>query len=308
MPDRGTGCTPAPVSFTDLIRMFSARRAAILDVDGTLVDSNHAHARAWQEAFAEAGLQVPYDPIRRAIGMGGDKLMPLVSGIEEDSPQGRQIADRRAEIFKTRYLPELRPFPGVRDLLERLSESGFVLTVASSATADELGPLLEIAGVSDLISARTSSSDADESKPDPDIVAAALKRSGAPARAAVMLGDTPYDVEAAGRAGVRVVGLECGGWARDSLAGAVEIYRDPEHLHIEWARSIFAALVSEGDASGRRPAIPRPSPWWIAVPLAIAGAMLVARAVSSARRSRRGRPRLSARDRRALDRIIRRTS
>lgn len=214
--------------------------AVILDVDGTLVDSNDAHARAWVEAFSEHGITVAFDHVRRCIGMGGDKLMPEVSRLEEDSTQGSRIAERRGEIFKSRYLPDIRPFPGVRELLARLKADGFLLAVASSAKEDELGPLLDRAGVTDLISRTTSSDDAENSKPDPDIVIAAVKKSGAGKARATMIGDTPYDIAAAKRAGIDIVGVECGGWTRDALAGAVAVYRDPSHLLEEYDASVFA--------------------------------------------------------------------
>ena len=197
----------------------SAHAAVILDVDGTLVDSNDAHAQAWVEAFAEHGITVAFDHVRRSIGMGGDKLMPEVSGIEESSELGQTIAGRRGEIFKERYLPAIKPFPRVRELLERFAADGLALAVASSAKEDELGPLLDRAGVSDLIQHRTSSDDAENSKPDPDIVVAAVKRTGCANGRVIMLGDTPYDVAAARRAGIEIVGLECGGWTREALAG-----------------------------------------------------------------------------------------
>lgn len=211
----------------------------ILDVDGTLVDSNDAHARSWVEAFADHGITVAYEPVRRAIGMGGDKLMPAVAQIEEDSADGRRIARRRGEIFKARWLPSLCAFAGVRDLLQRFKDDGFVLAVASSAQAKELGPLLEAAGVRDLIDQQTSSDDAEESKPDPDIVAAALERTGCPAGRAIMIGDTPYDVEAARGAGVRVVAFECGGWHATELK-ADEVYADAADLLRRYGASIFA--------------------------------------------------------------------
>jgi HAD superfamily hydrolase (TIGR01509 family) len=212
----------------------------ILDVDGTLVDSNDAHARAWIQAFADHGITVAYEPVRRSIGMGGDKLMPRVSGIEEDSAKGKAIAERRAEIFRNEYLPALRPFPGTRELIARFKDDGLALAVASSAKENELQPLLELAGVADLIPTRTSSDDADNSKPDPDIVTAALKRTGYSPDQAVMIGDTPYDVEAARRAGLRVVGFECGGWTREELNGAVRVYRDAQHLLAEYDESLFS--------------------------------------------------------------------
>lgn len=215
--------------------------AVILDVDGTLVDSNDAHAHAWVDAFAEHGIAVPFDRVRRAIGMGGDKLMPHVAGIAEDSPRGAAISGRRGDIFKARYLPAIAPFPRVRELVARFADTGFTLAVASSAKADELQPLLQIARLDDLIERRTSSDDADESKPDPDIVLAALRRAGSP-RTAIMLGDTPYDVEAATRAGISIVGLECGGWGRADLAGAVEVYASPADLLDRFSGSLFARV------------------------------------------------------------------
>ena len=216
--------------------------AVILDVDGTLVDSNDAHAHAWVEAFAEAGITVDYDAVRRCIGMGGDKLMPAVSGLEEDTPQGKQISERRGEIFKSTYLPAVRALPGARELLERFVADGFVLSVASSAAEDDLQPLLESAGVADLISHRTSSDDAEDSKPDPDIVQAALRVARVDKSSAIMLGDTPYDVEAALRAGIEIVALECGGWSREELAGATEVFRDLTDLLVHYDASPFATL------------------------------------------------------------------
>jgi HAD superfamily hydrolase (TIGR01509 family) len=214
-------------------------RAAILDVDGTLVDSNDAHAHAWVEAFAEFGIAVAYDAVRRSIGMGGDKLMPEVSGITEDSTLGTRIAGRRAEIFRYKYLPGIAAFPQVRELVSRLRDDGFVLAVASSAKEDELDPLLEVAGVADLLPTRTSSDDAEHSKPDPDIVVAALKRTKVERARAIMIGDTPYDVAAAKRAGIEIVGVEGGGWTREALAGAVEVYRDPADLFARYSSSVF---------------------------------------------------------------------
>ena len=214
-------------------------KAVILDVDGTLVDSNDAHAHAWVAAFDEAGITVDFDQVRRSIGMGGDKLMPAVSGIDESSPLGERISTRRGEIFTATYLPALRPTPGARDVVQRFLEDGFVLAVASSAAKEELQPLLEAAGVADLIHRRTSSDDAESSKPDPDIVHAALSEAGCDPAEAIMLGDTPYDVAAARRAGVAIVGLESGGWSAQDLKGALAVYRNPAHVLVEYERSPF---------------------------------------------------------------------
>lgn len=218
------------------------RSAVILDVDGTLADSNDAHAQAWVAAFADCGVTVSWDQVRRSIGMGGDKLMPHVAGIEEDSELGERIAARRAELFRSTYLPRVRPLDGARALLERLLQDGHVLAVASSAREDELDPLLERAGVHDLIATRTSSDDAERSKPDPDIVAAALRQAGVDPSAAIMLGDTPYDVAAARRAGIDIVGVECGGWTREALAGARAVYKDPADIVAKYDTSPFAVI------------------------------------------------------------------
>jgi HAD superfamily hydrolase (TIGR01509 family) len=218
----------------------------IFDVDGTLVDSNDAHARAWIHAFAEHGITVAYDSVRRAIGMGGDKLMPLVAGIEEDSPQGKKIAERRKHIFKKDWLPRLQPFAGARALAERLARDGFALAIASSATEEELHSLLDVADVSDLIPTRTSADDADRSKPDPDIVKAAVKRTGCAKERTVMIGDTPYDVEAASRAGIEIIGLTCGGWKREDLNGAVAVYGDPADLLEKYDKQIGPRIPHHG--------------------------------------------------------------
>jgi HAD superfamily hydrolase (TIGR01509 family) len=205
-------------------------RAVLLDVDGTLVDSNDAHADAWVRAFAEHGVAVDRDHVRRCIGMGGDKLMPEVSGISEDSRQGAAIAARRGEIFQREFVPLLQPFRDAARLVTALEDRGLRVVAASSAKADELKPLLAIAGAERLIDAATSSDDAEQSKPDPDIVTAALGKADAAAGEALMIGDTPYDIEAAGRAGVAVIAFRCGGWTDPDLHGAAAIYDGPWDL------------------------------------------------------------------------------
>ncbi len=205
-------------------------KAVLFDVDGTLVDSNDAHAHAWVEAFAALDVQVDFGQVRRSIGMGGDKLMPAVSGISEESSTGEKISKRRGEIFKTRYLPRLRPFAGARDLVAAVKQRGLVAVAASSAKRDELEHLLQIAGASDLLDEATSSDDAEESKPDPDIVQASLKKAKARPAEALLIGDTPYDVEAAARAGVAAIAFRCGGWGDGDLHGAIAIYDGPWDL------------------------------------------------------------------------------
>lgn len=218
----------------------SRRRVALLDVDGTLIDSNDQHAQAWVDVGREFGIEIDFAHVRRLIGMGGDKVLPAVTGLREDDPQGEKIKERRGEIFRSVYLPELRPFPQARELLERLREDGWTLVVATSASKEDMDGLLKQAGIRDLIEEKTSSGDAEESKPDPDIVQAALKAADATADEAVMLGDTPYDVEASGRAGVPCVALRCGGWGDAELRDAVAIYDDPADLLARYGESPFA--------------------------------------------------------------------
>lgn len=217
--------------------------AVLLDVDGTLVDSNDAHADAWVRAFAEADIRVDRAHVRRSIGMGGDKLMPEVSGIAEDSAEGRRISARRGEIFKAEFLPHLRPFRDAGRLVDALRRRGLTVVAASSAKEDELAALLAVAGAQSLLPRATSSDDAEESKPDPDIVHAALTRAKAPAAEAIMIGDTPYDVEAAARAGVSAVAFRCGGWGDEDLRGAVAIYDGPWDLLARLDASPFAHPV-----------------------------------------------------------------
>ena len=212
----------------------------ILDVDGTLIDSNDAHAASWVDTLTEAGLDVPFERLRLMIGMGGDKLLPAATGIEIDSPEGERLASRSKEIFHAQYLPTMRALPGARALLERLREDGRELVIATSAQREELGAMLRQTGLEGLFDEKTSSSDAERSKPDPDIVVAALERSGADPAECLMIGDTPYDVEAALRAGVAIVGVRSGGWHAEELSGAVEVWDGPADLLEHFERSALA--------------------------------------------------------------------
>jgi HAD superfamily hydrolase (TIGR01509 family) len=162
--------------------------------------------------------------------MGGDKLVPALTGWSKDDPRVEKLGQRRGEIFRQRYLPHIQPFPGTRELLTALHEAGLKLAVASSAEKEELEPLLERAGAADLIQHKASSDDAESSKPDPDIVHAALRPLGLPRSDVVMIGDTPYDVEAATRAGIPIIAFRSGGWDDESLKGAREIYDGPADL------------------------------------------------------------------------------
>lgn len=212
----------------------------VLDIDGTLIDSNDAHALAWVDVGREFGHAIEYEQVRRLIGMGGDKVLPKLTGLEEDTDEGQRIKERRGEIFRRQYLPTLQAFPRARELLERFRDDGYTLVVATSASKEDMDALLERGGIQDLMEEKTSSSDAEASKPEPDIVQAALRSADAGPDAAIMLGDTPYDVEASGRAGVRCVALRCGGWGDAELGDAVAVYDDPADLLARYAQSPFA--------------------------------------------------------------------
>lgn len=223
-----------------------AIEAVLLDIDGTLLDSNDAHAQAWSDALREAGREIGSEAVLPLVGMGSDKLLPKLTGIEADSEEGKRLVERRMEIFEKVYLPAIRPFPGARALLERMRQDGLRLVVATSANDRELSGLLGVLGARWLIDEKTSSNDAERSKPDPDIVSAAVRKSGVPASRCVMLGDTPYDVEAARKAGVRMVALRCGGWGDEGLSGATAVYDDPKQVLEQYGATVFA--------SGRRAA------------------------------------------------------
>ncbi len=220
--------------------------AVLLDMDGTLIDSNAAHVHAWVEALREHGYPVSEKDIWPLVGMGGDNLLPAAVGISKESEEGKKVSERRGEIFKTRYVPGIRPFPGVRPLLERLREDDLRLVVATSSPGDELEKNLEIAGIADLLEDSTSASDAGKSKPDPDIVKAALDRLGLPAGQVVMLGDTPYDIQAAGKAGVEVIAFRCGGFRDDDLKGALAIYDGPADLLARYGESPLGRPPASG--------------------------------------------------------------
>ncbi|HEX6588056.1 MAG TPA: HAD family hydrolase [Longimicrobiales bacterium] len=219
----------------------------LLDIDGTLIDSNDAHARAWVAAGAEQGHDIHFDTVRPLIGMGGDRVTPMVTGFGEESPEGERVVERRGEIFRERHLPGLVPTRGARALVERIKEEGIDIVIATSASKSDMNALLERIGVRDLIDDRTSSSDADSSKPAPDIVEAALELAGVGPRHAIMIGDTPYDVSAARNAGVDCIALRCGGgWSDGDFAGAVAIYDDPADLLANWESSPLATAVTTG--------------------------------------------------------------
>jgi HAD superfamily hydrolase (TIGR01509 family) len=195
-------------------------KAVIFDIDGTLIDTVDFHAEAWVKALKHFGFEIAFPDLRSQIGKGGDQIL-------------HEIKDFRSDLFKREYLHRARAFPGVRELFERVRAAGQKAVLASSGTADEVEEYKEIAGIADLIDSATSSDDAERSKPFPDIFEAALaKLTPLTPDEAVVIGDTPYDAEAARKAQMKSIGVLSGGFSEQALrdAGCIAVYRDVEDL------------------------------------------------------------------------------
>lgn len=215
-------------------------RGVILDMDGTLVDTNDAHAQSWVDALRSHGFAVTLEIVRPLIGLGGDKLLPRLTGHTKDSDLGKAISTERSTRFERDHLPSVRPFPRVAELLDRMHDAGLTVLIASSSKRDHLDALIERAGISGRVDGVVSASDVEESKPDPDVIEAALAKLGLPASQAIMIGDTPYDIEAAARVGVRTIAFKSGGWPDAGLTGAIAIYADVADLLARYESSPLA--------------------------------------------------------------------
>jgi len=205
----------------------------IFDIDGTLIDSNDFHARAWEEAFAAYGKKISFKRIRPHMGKGADQLMPEFLDRKEIKKFGRDLAGLRGEIFKRKYLGKVRPFPKVRLLFKRIKAGGGRFALASSADAEEVKKYEKIARVADLVEKSKSADDSKRSKPSPDIFHAALKLLGNPRHDSVLvIGDSPYDAIAAKKARLRCIGVRCGGFSARKLkaSGCSAVYDDPSAI------------------------------------------------------------------------------
>jgi HAD superfamily hydrolase (TIGR01549 family) len=220
-------------------------KAIVFDIDGTLLDSVDLHAQAWQEAFQHFGHEIPFEQIRSQIGKGGDQLLPVFLSEQEIKERGKEIEKFRADLFKRKYLSDVKPFPGVRELFLKVKGNGQKVALASSARGDELKKFEQIAGIEDLVEVETSSADAKRSKPHPDIFEAALARLGKEISKedVIVVGDSPHDAEAAKRAGLKTVGVLCGGFPEHDLrqAGSIAIYQGPEELLRRYDQTPLAA-------------------------------------------------------------------
>jgi len=204
-------------------------KAALLDVDGTLIDTNYQHAVAWYQAFREHDITLPVWRIHRAIGMGGDQLVPALAGEEVDRERGDDIRDRRADIYG-KLIDEVAPLEGARELIADLLERDVAVVLASSSPEDELEHYLDLLDARTLVDAWTTKDDVERTKPDPDLVHAALEK--VEEDDAVMVGDARWDVEAAAKAGVPTICVMTGGWSRQELtqAGAAAVYESVSEL------------------------------------------------------------------------------
>lgn len=204
----------------------------IFDIDGTLINSVDLHAQAWQQTLAYFGFSVSYEEVRSQIGKGGDQLLPVFVPRDRLDRLQEPMEQFRGELFKRDFLPQVKPFPRVRDLLKRIKRDGHRIGLASSAKADEVEKYKNIADIADLVDAQTSSDDVDRSKPCPDIFEVIIDRLGVEPTLALVFGDSPFDAIAAKGAGLKTVGVLCGGFSEDLLrqSGCVAIYKDPADL------------------------------------------------------------------------------
>ena len=216
-------------------------KAAIFDLDGTLLDSVDLHALAWHEAMLKFGHDVSFEQARSQIGKGGDKLIPEFLSQDAQRDHGKELEEWRGKRFKAEYLPLVRPFSAVPALLRRVREAGLGVAIGSSAKKDELEKYLDIARIADMVDVKTSSEDAAESKPAPDIFEVVLKKLGLEGRDAVAIGDSPYDAEAAGKAKIATIGVLCGGFTEGLLrqAGCVGVYPGPAALFALFEHSLL---------------------------------------------------------------------
>jgi HAD superfamily hydrolase (TIGR01509 family) len=207
-------------------------KALLCDIDGTLVQSNWLHAEAWRDAFAAMDLQLEVEDIRHQIGKGGDELIPVFIPWWKRAQVEQPLKVLRKFIFQHEYMRRVEPLPGARDLLLRTKQAGIKVALASSADRDDLETYKCIVGMEDLVDENTSATDTDRAKPHPDIFSATLHKLKLPARDCIALGDTPYDAEAAGLAGLRTIGVTTGGWSRQELmdAGCVQAYESVAEL------------------------------------------------------------------------------
>ncbi|WP_378148117.1 HAD family hydrolase [Cnuibacter sp. UC19_7] len=204
----------------------TSTRAVLFDIDGTLIDSNYLHVESFMQAFEEVGVEMSAWRVHRAIGLDSSRLLEELLG-ERAQEIGDQVKEGHSRLYRELW-PRLRRFDGARELLETLHERGIRVVLATSAPEDELEELLRVLDCDDVIHATTNGDDVETAKPEPDILGVALERAGVTADEALMVGDARWDAVAAGRAGIRMVGVRSGGISEGELrdAGALEVHDD----------------------------------------------------------------------------------
>jgi HAD superfamily hydrolase (TIGR01549 family) len=204
-------------------------RATLLDVDGTLIDSNYHHALAWYRTFRRSGIVLPLWRIHRHVGMGGDQLVPALVGKRINEERGEELRAARDEEY-AQLIGEVAPLEGARELIADLKQRGLTVVLASSAPQDEIDHYLELLDARELADAWTTDDDVEATKPEPDLVQAALEKAGT--EEAIMVGDTPWDIEAARKAGVETICVITGGFSEQELrdAGALAVFESVEEL------------------------------------------------------------------------------
>lgn len=215
--------------------------AVIFDIDGTLIDSNDAHAETWVRAFDKYGKTISFAEAQKVIGMGADRVLEKYLSKIEVEEFGDELTKFRSQLFLDEYLPRIKTFPKVRELFEKLQSDGKKIALASSAKKDEIEKYKKLMNISDLLDEETSSDDAEESKPAPDIFQAALEKLGRIKKDKVLvIGDTPYDAQAAVKAELKIIGVQSGGWTREKLLeeGCFKVYRDISEIYQDYDNSV----------------------------------------------------------------------
>lgn len=205
----------------------------IFDVDGTLLDSNDFHARAWEKAFLSKGKTIPFNRIRREIGKGADQLLPVFFTQEEIAEFGKELEDLQGDIFSREYFSQVRPFPKVRELFRAIHDADGKIALATSSDKDKVAKYETIAQLEGLVDECACADDVNKTKPAPDIFQVALQKLGNPSKnSVIVVGDTPHDASAAGKAGLRIIGVRCGGFAETDLKsnGCFAVYADPADI------------------------------------------------------------------------------
>ncbi|WP_314193956.1 HAD family hydrolase [uncultured Arthrobacter sp.] len=220
-------------------------KAVLFDVDGTLIDSAYIHTLAWWQAFRQSGFDVPMARIHRCVGMGGARLVDNLLPDSRDREVDEAILSAHSGVFGT-FWPSLRAFDGARDLLAKCSQGGLAVALASSAREQDLNALRSALSADGFIDAATSANDAENSKPEPDILVAALEAVGVHASGAVYVGDAVWDVMAASKIGIPTIALTCGGTSEAELrdVGAAEVYQGPRELLDNLGRSAIGKLLA----------------------------------------------------------------